>query len=82
MILTLAADGHDLFKQFLHTASVKIIVRFAAKGIQLFLFSVFSKDRFSCLNLKLRHILTNFHPLLKELYNLGVDHVDVLTHFL
>ena len=82
LVLAFAADGHDLFKQFLHAAAVKIIMGFAAEGLQLFLFPAFIKDGFSCLNLKLRHILADLHPLLKELYDLGVNHVDVITHFL
>ena len=66
LVLTLAADRHDLLKQFLGTKAVKASMCLILQDIKLILLSLGIQNLFSCMYLVFCNILTDFHSFLKQ----------------
>ncbi len=78
LILELSADGHNLFKQFRNTMSVKIIAGKRPEMGQFFHLPLLVKHLLARLDLIFRHLCRNPHSPLIQRDDLSVDLVDPL----
>ena len=77
VILQLAAHGHDLFKQLLHTAGIELTVCKRAHLAQLFLLSGLIQYLLPRLYLIVRDLRADLHTLLIELHDPLVDLIQL-----
>ena len=81
-VLESAADGHDLGKQFIGAFPGKIAVRQGGDGFQLLFFPCAVINRFARMYFIFSYLSAQFHSFLKQLRQLGIHHIQLLTDVL
>ena len=77
-VLELTAHGHDLLKKLLYPMSIKIVMGKGLDGTDLFLFPCLVKHLLTGLNLILCHLPGYLHTLFIQLYDTGVNLINLL----
>ena len=81
IVLQLTAHGHDLFKQFLYPMGIKLIMRQTADFTQFLFLPRLVQHFLPCLDLIIRHLRTDLHPLFVQLYDLFIYPIQLSAQF-
>ena len=79
LVLSLAADGHDLAEKLLHAKAVKVSVSFFFQGMDLLALTCRVQYLFACFYFVFSDFLTHLHSFFKETYDLAVNLIDLVS---
>ena len=79
LVLSLAADSHDLAKKLLHAKAVKVSVGFFFQGMDFLALTCRIQYLFACFYFVFSDFFTHLHSFFKETYDLAVDLIDLVS---
>ena len=79
LVLSLAADCHDLAKKLLHAKTVELSVRLFFQCVDLLTLTNRVQNLLACLDLIFSDFFTHLHSFFKETHDLAVNLIDLVS---